>query len=214
MAIFSLSGIPAMMVLLPIFGAHFGGVEHGAKYFGFLSGAFGGGALVGAILLARRRTVVGLGRMIGVSSLVYAAAIAAFALSPQFAIAIAFVPFAGWGMITSFASTNTILQTLVDDDKRGRLMSFFSMAFIGMTPFGVLMVGGLASHLSFGRDPIVGASRAILIAAAVCVAAAIRYWTILPGLRQHVRPIYIQRGILPQIAEGLKATDPAGQSEG
>jgi MFS family permease len=214
MAVFSLSGIPAMMVLVPIFGSYFGKAEHGAEFFGFLSGAFGAGALVGAIMLASRRTVVGLGRMIGISSVVYAMAIAGFAISRNVWVSLAVVPFAGWGMITSFASTNTILQTLVDDDKRGRLMSFFSMAFIGMVPFGVLMVGALASRLSFGADPVVGASRTILIAAAVCMGAAVRYWMIMPELRRIIRPIYIQRGIMPQIAEGLKATDVAAQGEG
>ena len=140
-------------------------------------------------------------------------AIAGFALSRNIWISLAIVPFAGWGMITNFASTNTILQTLVDDDKRGRLMSFFSMAFIGMVPFGVLGAGALASRLSYGADPVVGASRTILIAAAVCLLASIRYWMLMPKLRQIVRPIYIQRGIMPQIAEGLKATDAAAQSE-
>jgi MFS family permease len=213
MAIFSLSGIPAMIVLMPIFGSYFGRTEHGAEFFGFLSGAFGAGALVGAIWLASRKTVVGLGRMIAISSLVYTVAIAAFALSRIVWVSLLIVPFAGWGMITSFASTNTILQTLVDDDKRGRLMSFFSMAFVGMTPFGVLLIGGLASRLSSGGEPVVGASRAILIAAVVCLVASIRYWMHMPELRRIIRPIYIQRGILPQIAEGLKATDAAAQTE-
>jgi MFS family permease len=213
MAIFSLSGIPAMMVLMPIFGSHFGGSAHGAQVFGFLSGAFGLGALIGAISLASRRTVVGLGRMIGISSVVYALAIAGFALSPLLWISLLIVPFAGWGMITNFASTNTILQTLVDDDKRGRLMSFFAMAFMGMVPFGVLIAGALASHLSPGADPIVGARRTILIAAVVCLAASFRYWMVMPELRKIVRPIYIQRGILPQIAEGLQVTGAATQAE-
>ena len=213
MAIFSLSGIPAIMVLTPIFGSYFGGTAHGAQVFGFLSGAFGLGALIGAILLASRRTVVGLGRWIGISSVVYAVAIAGFALSSNLWISLLIVPFAGWGMITNFAATNTILQTLVDDDKRGRLMSFFSMAFMGMLPFGVLMVGALASHLSPEGDPIVGARWTIWIASVVCFAASIRYWMLMPELRRIIRPIYIQRGIMPQIAEGLQVTGAAAQSE-
>ena len=213
MAILSLSGIPAMMVLLPIFGSHFGGAVHGDLVFGFLAASSGLGALVGAIQLASRRTVLGLGRMIGISSLVYGAALAAFSFSPSLWLSLLIVPVTGWGMITSFASTNTILQTLADDDKRGRVMSFFSMAFMGMTPFGVLMVGGLAQHLTGTHDPVYGASWTLLIAALVCILASARYWTLLPTVRKHIRPIYVQRGILKEIAEGLEITDAAPTAE-
>jgi len=205
MAIFSISGIPAVLVLLPLFGAHFGGARHGDMVFGFLSAASGLGALVGAVVLAMRKTVLGLGRMIGLSSVIYSVALAAFALSDHLWLSLLIMPFAGWGMITNFASANTILQTLVDDDKRGRVMSFFAMSFMGMTPIGLLVVGVIQSHLA--HNPMVGASRTILIAAGICLAASIRYWMILPTLRKFVRPVYVERGILPQIAEGLQIAD-------
>jgi MFS family permease len=211
MTIFSLSGIPAAMVLMPLFGSYFGGSHRGDLVYGFLSAASGLGALVGAISLAKRKSVLGLGRMIGISSLTYALAIAAFALSRSLPLSLAIIPFAGWGMLTNFASANTILQTVVDDEKRGRVMSFFVMSFVGVMPFGVLFVGVLASHLSY--DPITGASRALLICSAICLAASLRYWTKLPYIRTFIRPIYVQRGILPEIAEGLQQADAPIQVE-
>jgi MFS family permease len=207
MAIFSLSGIPAMMVLMPIFGAHFGGEKHGAIVYGCLSAASGLGALLGAVRLAWRRTVLGLGRLIAISSIVYAVAIAIFAISDHLWLSLLIAPFAGWGMITNFASCNTILQTIADDDKRGRVMSFFAMSFMGMIPFGVLMCGELATRLSHGHDPVAGAARTILMASAVCIVASIRFWMVLPEVRKIIRPIYVKRGILKEIAEGLQVAD-------
>jgi len=211
MAVFSLSGVPAMMVLLPLFGLRFGGAARGDLVYGFLSAASGLGALFGAIRLALRKTVLGLGRIIALSSLLFAVGIACFAFSPHLAISLLILPFCGWGMITNFAASNTILQTIVDDDKRGRVMSLFAMSFMGMTPFGVLIAGGLASHLS--ADPFVGASRTLLIMSAVCLGAAIYYWTKLPKIREFIRPIYIKQGILPQIAEGLQIAAAQATSE-
>jgi MFS family permease len=205
MAIFSLSGVPAAMVLLPIYGSHFGGAVRGDLIFGFLSAGSGLGALLGAIRLASRKTVLGLGRLIGFSSMIYALALAAFAISDRLAISLVIIPFMGWGMITNFAAANTILQTLTDDDKRGRVMSFFALSFIGMTPFGVLIVGALATHLS--PQPFIGASRTMLVMAGVCLLASIRFWIILPVVRKAIRPIYVQRGILKEIAEGLQIAE-------
>jgi MFS family permease len=207
MAIFSLSGIPAVLVLMPLFGAHFGGAKHGDLVYGFLSAASGLGALLGAIRLALRKSVLGLGRLIGLASFLYALAIAAFALSDKLWLSLLIIPFAGWGMITNFASANTILQTLADDDKRGRVMSFFAMSFMGMTPFGLLMVAVLQMRLARGRDPMIGASRTMLIAAGICLVASIRYWLVLPTIRKFVRPIYVERGILSEIAQGLQIAD-------
>jgi len=212
MALFSLSGVPAVMVLMPLFGLHFGGVHRGDLVYGFLSAASGFGALLGAIRLAMRRTVLGLGRVIAMSSILYALAIAAFATSQWLPLSLLILPFAGWGMITNFAAANTILQTIVDDDKRGRVMSFLAMSFMGMTPFGVLMVGGLASHLS-PLNPFIGAERTMLIMSGVCLLASIRYWMNLARIRQYVRPIYVSRGILPQIATGLQIAGAPAPTE-
>jgi MFS family permease len=202
MALFSLSGLPAMLVLMPLFGIHFGGDSHGDLIYGFLSAASGLGALIGAIRLAMRKTVLGLGRLIGFSSLIYGIAIAAFAFSPHLSLSLLIVPFTGWGMITNFAASNTILQTIVDDDKRGRVMSFFAMSFLGVMPIGVLIIGTVATHIA--ADPFVGATRTLLIMASVCVLASLHFWTKLEGIREHIRPIYRKRGILPEIAEGLQ----------
>jgi len=208
MALFSLSGVPAMMVLMPLFALHFGGSGRGDLIYGFLSAASGFGALLGAIRLATRKTVLGLGRVIALSSILYGLAVAAFAVSRHLSLSLMIIPFGGWGMITIFAAANTILQTIVDDDKRGRVMSFLAMSFMGMTPFGVLIVGALATHLS--SDPFIGASRTLLLTSAVCLAASVRYWINLGRIRKFIRPIYVQRGILPQIAEGLQiASAPA-----
>jgi MFS family permease len=208
MALFSLSGVPAVMVLMPLFGLHFGGRGRGDLIYGFLSAASGFGALIGAIRLAMRRTVLGLGRLIGFSSIIYAIAVAAFSVSQHLSLSLIILSFAGWGMITNFAAANTILQTIVDDDKRGRVMSFLAMSFMGMTPFGVLIVGGLASRMS--KNPFVGAERTMLLMSGVCLLASIRYWMNLGRIRKFIRPIYVQRGILPEIAEGLQiAVTPA-----
>jgi MFS family permease len=115
---------------------------------------------------------------------------------------------AGWGMITCFASSNTILQTLAEDDKRGRVMSFFSMAFVGMTPFGNLLAGFAASHLTpAAGEQFIGAARTVLIAGCICVVAGLSYMRKLPQLREIVRPIYVKKGILPEVAAGLQRAD-------
>jgi MFS family permease len=212
MALFSLSGVPAVMVLMPLFGLHFGGPHRGDLVYGFLSAASGFGALLGAIRLAMRRTVLGLGRVIALSSILYGVAVASLATSPWLALCLCVMPFAGWGMITNFAAANTILQTIVDDDKRGRVMSFLAMSFMGMTPFGVLIVGFMASRLGHG-NPFAGAQRTMLIMSVVCVLASIRYWLNLKRIRQYIRPIYIRQGILPQIAEGLQVADAPAPTE-
>ncbi len=143
MAVQSLSGIPAFTILMPIYGDYFGGAKHGAQTLGFLMAASGVGALAGALYLATRRTVVGLGRIIAVAGAIFGLALIAFSFSHQLWISLLIVPIGGCAMLIEFASTNTILQTLADDDKRGRVMSLFTAAFMGMTPFGNLLAGAL-----------------------------------------------------------------------
>jgi MFS family permease len=203
MALLSLAGLPALTVLMPIFADALGGPGRGPQTLGLLMGASGLGALVGAIFLAARRSVLGLGRLIGLASFLFGASIIAFAFSRHLPLSLATVSFIGLGMLVNFASANTLLQTLVDDDKRGRVMSFFSMAFVGMTPFGNLIAGALASRLGPGS---IGASRTLMICGVVCMIGAAVFARMLPRLRELVRPIYVAKGILPEeVAAGIES---------
>jgi len=102
------------------------------------------------------------------------------------------------------------LQTLAPDDKRGRVMSLYSMAFVGATPFGLLLAGAVARHFTLTTgDKVAGAAHTIILFSCVTLIAATIYAFALPGLRKIVRPIYIQRGILPAIAVGLQETSTA-----
>jgi len=213
MAAVSLTGIPGLTVLMPIFAAHFAGTSGaGAKVFGILVGMFGAGALIGSLYLASRKTVVGLGRLIAAGTIVFAAALATFAISPWLWLSLLIAPIAGWGMFTLYASANTVIQTLTDDDKRGRVMAFFSMAFVGMTPLGNLLAGFLATRLGpGGADPVIGASRTLLLASGACLLVAVAYVRLLPMLRREARPIYVQKGILPAAALDLPSTIAAAE---
>ena len=107
-------------------------------------------------------------------------------------------------MMLQMASSNTVLQTIVDEDKRGRVMSLFAMAFFGTVPFGSLLAGVLATRL--------GAQNTILVGGIVCVFASMVFLRELPELRRRVRPIYVRMGILPEIADGLQAAEPLMRS--
>jgi MFS family permease len=167
------------------------------------------GALAGALYLASRRSVVGLGRVIAIAATVFGLMLIAFSLSHHLWLSMLIAPLAGCAMLINFASANTVLQTLVEDEKRGRVMSFFTMAFVGMTPWGNLLAGNAADWFGPG---FVGAARTLQIAGAICVIAAISFTLKLPAIRKVVRPIYAEKGILPppEVAAGLQtATEVA-----
>jgi MFS family permease len=103
----------------------------------------------------------------------------------------------GFGMMVQMASCNTILQTVTDDDKRGRVMSFYTMAFMGMMPFGSLLAGWAASEI--------GTPRTVLISGMVCTAGAVLFTVQLPALRAKIRPVYRQRGIIPEVSTGIQS---------
>jgi MFS family permease len=213
MALLSLTGPPAVSILMPVFGDYFGGhTHHGPITYGTLGSMSGVGALIGAIYLASRKTVLGLGRLIGVAVAVFGLAIMGFSLSRHLWISLLIIPFGGWGMITSIASSNIIIQTLVEDNKRGRVMSFFAMAFLGMAPFGNLLAGKTAkwltpSNVDSQTGALIGASHTIFIAGVICLIATAVYLSQLPAVRRAARPIYIQKGILPEVAAGLQIAD-------
>src|SRR5690606_23843417 len=117
-----------------------------ARTLGLLMAATGAGALAGALYLASRRSVPGLGRVIVTAALIFGGCLIGVALSRSTAVTMVLLVGAGFGMMAQMASSNTVLQTVVDEDKRGRVMSLYSMAYIGTTPFGSLFAGALASR--------------------------------------------------------------------
>ena len=138
LALVSLMGMP-YTVLMPIFAERI--LRGGPQAFGFLLGAAGVGALAGTFYLASRKTVLGLGRVVVVATLIFGVGLIGFSLSRLFWLSLTFMVLTGFGMIVQMASTNTILQTLAEEDKRGRVMSLYTMAFMGMVPFGSLLSG-------------------------------------------------------------------------
>lgn len=191
LALASMVGMP-YTVLMPIFASD---VLHGGPHtLGFLMGASGVGALAGAMTLAMRKSVLGLGRRIAVAAALFGGSLIAFALSRWYWLSMLVLPLTGFGMMQQLASSNTILQTIAQDEKRGRVMSFYSMAFMGMAPFGSLLAGALASWI--------GAPATLAIGGALCIAGSLWFARELPAIRAAVRPIYVQLGILPEVALG------------
>jgi MFS family permease len=193
LALVSLVGMP-YTVLMPIFARD---LLHGGPHtLGFLSAATGVGALFSAAYLATRRSVVGLGRVIPITTTMFGCGLIAFGLSHWLPLSMIALLFTGFGMMQQMAASNTILQTIVDDDKRGRVMAFYSMAFQGMAPFGSLLAGYAASRI--------GAPRTVILCGVLCIAGAAWFSSQLGRLRAMVRPIYIQLGILPEMATGVQ----------
>jgi MFS family permease len=184
-ALVSLMGMP-FVVLMPIFAVN---VLHGGPHtLGFLMGAMGVGALISALSLAARRNVRGLIRMIPIAAAVFGLGLIGFGLSRVFWLSMVTVLIAGMGMMQGMASSNTIIQTLVSEDKRGRVMSYYTMAFMGMAPFGSLLAGTMAHR--------VGAPGTVIVNGAFVLLGAAWFFTRLPALRRAVRPIYEEMGIL------------------
>lgn len=187
--------IMPVSVLLPVFTTQsFGG---GANTLGQLTAAQGVGSLAGALYLASRRTVLGLGKRIAIGALMVGIGILGFSWSSDLWTAAAMLMVMGCGMMVQMAACNTILQTIVDEDKRGRVMSLHAMAFMGTAPLGSLAAGALATRI--------GSPATVRIGGAACVVGGLLFFLQLRRLREHIRPIYVRQGILPEIAEGMEA---------
>ena len=185
-AVISLMGMP-FVVLMPIFAAR---VLHGGPHtLGFLMGAMGVGALVSALALAARKSVRGLVRMIPIAAAVFGLGLIGFGLSRVFWLSMIMVFIAGMGMMQGMAGSNTVIQTIVPEDKRGRVMSYYTMAFMGMAPFGSLLAGTMAHAIGAPLTVILNGS-AVLLGAAWFV-------TRLPAVRREIAPVYREMGILP-----------------
>ncbi len=172
-------------VLVPVFAEKI--LQGNAETLGFLMAASGVGALSGGIYLASRQTIVGLGKLVAFAPTILGIGLIAFSLSRFLPLSLFTMLFVGLGTILQVAAGNTILQTIVDDEKRGRVMSLFTMAFLGTIPFGNLLGGALADRLT--------APTVLIIDGVICILGSIYFYKQLPVLRQLVRPIYKERGI-------------------
>jgi MFS family permease len=193
----SLMGLP-YIVLMPVFAKE---ILHGGSHtFGFLMGASGIGALMGAVYLASRRSVLGLGKIIPLSTCIFGLGLVAFSLSRLFPLSLLLMVIIGLGMMLIMASSNTILQTIVDDNKRGRVMSFYTVALMGTMPFGSFLAGSMADFL--------GAPNTLFAGGIVCILGSLIFASKLKQLRTIIHPIYVKLGIIPEVAAGIqKATE-------
>ncbi|MEH2013532.1 MFS transporter [Nostoc sp.] len=190
-AILLLSALVSLMglqntILVPVIAEQV--LKGGAETLGFLMAASGVGALTGGIYLATRQTILGIGQLIALAPAILGIGLIAFSFSRFLPLSLFTMLFVGLGTILQIAASNTFLQTIVEDDKRGRLMSLYTMSFLGMIPVGNLLGGVLASHL--------GATNTLIIDGIACILGSIIFSRQLPALRKIMRPIYEQKGIL------------------
>jgi MFS family permease len=194
-ALISTLGMP-YQVLMPVMASDvLGG---GAHTLGTLMTATGLGALAGTLYLASRASVVGLGRHIGRAAIAFGAALIVFSASRNLWLSLIVLPISGAGFMMTLAATNTVLQTIVPEHLRGRVMAFYTMAFLGTAPIGSL-IGGLAAQRF-------GVPTTIRVGGIACLAGGLWFYSNLSKFRGLVRPIYIERGLLsvPDADTGAK----------
>ena len=181
-----LMGYP-FAVLLPVFVVQV--LHGGAATLGWLTGASGIGALMSALSLAIRKSIVGLTRMLQIAAAMLGGSLVLFGLSRTLWVSLVLMGFVGFGLMQSAAASNTIIQSLVPEDKRARVMSYYTMAFFGAAPFGSLLAGALAHRI--------GAPNTLIFTGAFCVAGSLWFTIELPKIRAVMRPIYREMGLLP-----------------
>jgi MFS family permease len=196
LGLISFMGLP-YAVLMPIFAKNI--LHGGPDTLGILIAASGIGALLGALFLASRKSVLGLGKMIAVSAGIFGVGVVAFSQSRALIPSLCFLVPVGFGIMVEMASSNTLLQTIVEEDKRGRVMSFFIMAFIGMEPVGSLLAGSLASAI--------GAPKTLMIGGVCCILGSIVFALKLPALSEMVYPLYVKMGAIPGMASGIQMAE-------
>lgn len=190
-------------VLMPVFARDI--LKGGSDTYGFLMGSAGLGALIGALFLASRESVIKLGRIIPLAAAGFGVMLAALSFTRFLSLSLLFMLFIGAGLMLHTAASNTILQTITDDDKRGRVMSFYTMAIMGTAPFGSLLAGTLAK--------LIGTPFTIMIGGISCMAGALFFYRKLPELKRKIRPVYVKMGIIPEVAAGIQtATEPVTKS--
>ena len=193
LAVVSFTGMP-YTVLMPVFArVILGGGPH---TLGLLMGAVGVGAITGVLWLAARTGVDGLEKVVVRGGAVFGLGLVAFSYSKSLWLSLPLLALVGGGMMMQMAASNTLLQTLADEKMRGRVMSFYTMAFFGMVPFGSLAAGWVGDHW--------GAPIAVRLGGVVTIVAIALFWKQLPNLQRLIRPIYVRLGIIPEVAEGLR----------
>ena len=190
LALLGLAGIP-YRVLMPMIASQ---TLHGdAHTLGFLMGAMGVGALFGALYLASRTSVLGLGRLIPYAATTFGIGLIGVGLSRWYPLSLLLMVVTGFGFMVHLAASNTLIQTLVREEMRGRVMALYTMAFMGMATFGSLLAGAVAVYM--------GAPRTLMAGGFVCILGAVVFHYKLPALREQARPVYHAKGILPEVTE-------------
>jgi MFS family permease len=180
-------------VLMPVFAKDI--LHGGPKTLGFLVGSVGVGALIGAVFLASRKTIQGIEKIMILAACILGSSVMLFSFSRSIILSMFLMLLTGFGLMVQMASANTILQSVVDADKRGRVMSFYVMSFTGMAPLGSLFAGFIALAI--------GAPHTILISGTCCLFAAAIFSRKLPEIRKTIHPIFVRKGIIPQVASGI-----------
>jgi predicted MFS family arabinose efflux permease len=197
LGVVSLTGMP-YAVLMPIFADRI--LHGGARALGTLMGSTGIGALAGALTLASRRDLKGLGRWVAFAALGFGAGLVAFSISRIFWLSAAILALCGFSMMIQMGSSNTLIQSMSPDRLRGRVMSVYSMMFMGMAPFGALLAGAVAGRL--------GAPLTVAGGGAVSMVAATIFWMWWPQIRVHARRLIVAQ----QMAGGDPPQEMTGGS--
>jgi MFS family permease len=192
----SLTGMP-YVVLMPIFADRI--LHSGARGLGLLMGASGVGALTGTMVLAARHGVRGLGRWVMFAAIGFGTSLILFSMSPWFWLSVLLIMPAGFSMIMQMASTNTLIQTMVPDELRGRVMALYSMMFMGMAPFGTLLSGFIAHQ--------VGAPLTVRLGGVICLAGGLVFAMTWPAMRGEARQLILAQSM----AGGEPAEEMTGQ---
>ncbi|HVP57398.1 MAG TPA: MFS transporter, partial [bacterium] len=187
LSVVSLVGMP-YAVLMPVFARD---ILHGGPHtLGFLMGALGLGALAGAVYLASRKSVFRVERNIPIAAAIFGVGLVGVSLSRVLALSLGLMLVTGFGMMVQMASSNTLIQSVVDDDKRGRVMGLYAMSFMGVAPFGSLLAGVIAHR--------VGAPHTLVGGGICCVVGAVLFARQLPSFRETIRRAHVRHGLISE----------------